>query len=161
MFQARKKTVSLLATSKHCSPSCLQSTAEQVPTSRQTDRCPAKLQRVSKTQKRIDLDMHARAVLGQNIWGPAPPPPTSSILWYNPSNDIKVRTTNKQNKHPFNGPLQETASGSGISWAICKSAPRSRQITTPATHHSVFTGRMHFLPPNQQRQSNEGTKNKK
>jgi len=23
-------------------------------------------------------------------------------------------------------------SGSGISWAICKSAPRSRQITTPA-----------------------------
>jgi len=27
---------------------------------------------------------------------------------------------------------QETVSGSGISWAICKSAPRSRQITTPA-----------------------------
>jgi len=26
-------------------------------------------------------------------------------------------------------------SGSGISWAICKSAPRSRQITTPAPHH--------------------------
>ena len=26
----------------------------------------------------------------------------------------------------------------GISWAICKSAPRSRQITTPAPHHSVF-----------------------
>ena len=33
---------------------------------------------------------------------------------------------------------QETVSGSGISWAICKFAPRSRQITTPATHHSVF-----------------------
>ena len=29
-------------------------------------------------------------------------------------------------------------SGSGISWAICKSAPRSRQITMPAPHHSVF-----------------------
>jgi len=29
-------------------------------------------------------------------------------------------------------------SGSGISWTICKSAPRSRQITTPAPHHSVF-----------------------
>ena len=29
-------------------------------------------------------------------------------------------------------------SGSGISWAICKSAPRSRQITTPVPHHSVF-----------------------
>ena len=33
---------------------------------------------------------------------------------------------------------QETVSGSGISWAICKSAPCSRQITTPVTHHSVF-----------------------
>ena len=51
---------------------------------------------------------------------------------------------------------QETVSGSGISWAICKSAPRSRQITTPAPYHSVFTGRMPFLPPNQQRQSTEG-----
>ena len=52
---------------------------------------------------------------------------------------------------------QETVSGSGISWDTCKSAPRSRQITTPAPHHSVFTGRMPFLPPNQQRQSTEGT----
>jgi len=51
---------------------------------------------------------------------------------------------------------QETASGSGISWAICKSAPSSRQITTPAPHHSVFTGRMPFLPPNQRSQSTEG-----
>jgi len=25
--------------------------------------------------------------------------------------------------------------GSGISWAICKSAPLSRQTTTPAPHH--------------------------
>jgi len=60
--------------------------------------------------------------------------------------------------HPFNGPFpglprwastrkvtpiwilqkQETVSGSGISWAICKSAPYSRQTTTPAPHHSVF-----------------------
>ena len=60
--------------------------------------------------------------------------------------------------HPFNGPFpalprwagtrkvkpiwillkQESVSGSGISWAICKSAPHSRQITTPAPHHSVF-----------------------
>jgi len=37
-------------------------------------------------------------------------------------------------------------------------APRSRQITTPAPHHSqFFTGRMPFLPLNQQRQSTEGT----
>jgi len=60
--------------------------------------------------------------------------------------------------HPFNGPLsmttrvsryqkgkpirillkQETVSGSGIRWAICKSASRSRQTTTPAPHHSAF-----------------------
>ena len=33
---------------------------------------------------------------------------------------------------------QETVSGSGISWTVCKSAPRSRQTTTPAPHHSVF-----------------------
>ena len=60
--------------------------------------------------------------------------------------------------HPFNGPFpglprwastrkvkpswillkQETLSGSGISCAIYKSAPCSRQITTPAPHHSLF-----------------------
>ena len=51
---------------------------------------------------------------------------------------------------------QEAVSGSRISWAICKSASRSRQITTPTPHHSVFTGRVPFLPPNQQRQSTEG-----
>ena len=65
---------------------------------------------------------------------------------------------NIEHTHPFNGlfpglpgwastrkvkPIwislkQETVSGSGISWAIRKSAPRSRQITTPAPHHSVF-----------------------
>ena len=33
---------------------------------------------------------------------------------------------------------QETMSGSSISWAICKSAPRSRQTTMPAPHQSVF-----------------------
>ena len=42
--------------------------------------------------------------------------------------------------------------GSGISWScwtICKqSAPRSRQITTPTPHHSIFTGRMLFTTPN-------------
>jgi len=55
-------------------------------------------------------------------------------------------------------PKQETVSGSGTSWAIRKqSAPRSRQMTRPAPHHSVFTGRILFLPPNQQCQSTEGT----
>ena len=33
---------------------------------------------------------------------------------------------------------QETVSGSDISWNIRKSAPSSRQITTPASHRSVF-----------------------
>ena len=47
---------------------------------------------------------------------------------------------------------QETVSGSGISWAICKYSPCSRQITTPL---GFFTGRMPFLPPNKQRQSSE------
>ena len=50
-------------------------------------------------------------------------------------------------------------SGSGISWAICKCAPRSRQITTPAPHRSVFLQAgcpSGFLPPNQQHQRTEG-----
>ena len=33
---------------------------------------------------------------------------------------------------------QETVSGSGNSWAICKYAHRSRQITMPAPHNLVF-----------------------
>ena len=33
---------------------------------------------------------------------------------------------------------QETVSGSGISWAIRKSALHSRQIATPAPHHSAY-----------------------
>ena len=83
----------------------------------------------------------------------------------------------EQTKHLFNNPFpalprwagirkvkpswillkQETVSGSCISWAICKSAPRSRLITMPAPHSSVFTGQMPFLPPNQQRHSTEGS----
>ena len=79
--------------------------------------------------------------------------------------------------HPFNGPLSGTArvswyqkgksiwillkleavSGRGISWAMCKSAPRSRQITMPAPHHLFFTGQMPFLPVNQRCQSTDGT----
>jgi len=61
----------------------------------------------------------------------------------------RLRYTHTQ---PFNSPFsrtawvkpiwillkQETVSGSGISWDICKSTTRSRQITMPAPHHSVF-----------------------
>ena len=40
---------------------------------------------------------------------------------------------------------------------MCKqSAPRSRQITMPAPFHSIFTGFMLFLTPNQQCQSTQG-----
>jgi len=43
---------------------------------------------------------------------------------------------------------------SGISQTICQqSAPRSRQITTPTAPHSIFTGWMLFLAPNQWCQS--------
>jgi len=50
---------------------------------------------------------------------------------------------------------QEIVSGSGICWAVCKSAPHPRQ---PHQHPTTqfFTGRMPFLTPNQQRQSTEG-----
>ena len=50
---------------------------------------------------------------------------------------------------------QETVSGSGISWAICKSAPRSIQITTPAPHCSVFY-RLDALPAAQPTASKHG-----
>jgi len=36
-------------------------------------------------------------------------------------------------------------------------APRSRQVTMPAPHHSIFTGRMFFLTPNQQCQCTDGS----
>ena len=92
----------------------------------------------------------------------------SIMHWYSPltattqasaTNHWMADTTDTQtHTHSFNGPLsrttrvsqyqkgkpiwillkQETVSGSGICWAICKSAPHSRQITMPAPHHSVF-----------------------
>jgi len=42
------------------------------------------------------------------------------------------------------------------SWTICKqSAPRSRQMTTPTPHQSMFAGGILFLTPNQLHQSTE------
>jgi len=72
--------------------------------------------------------------------------------------EVEEKMLQQTTIHPFNGPLfrttqvsryqkgktnlnsleQETVSGSGIIWAICKSAPHPRQITTPAPHHLVF-----------------------
>jgi len=74
-----------------------------------------------------------------------------NVVWY------KVHT----HTHPFNGPLsgttrvsqyqkgkpiwillkQETVSGDGISWAICKSAPCSRQIP-----HQLLTAQFFYRP---------------
>ena len=46
--------------------------------------------------------------------------------------------------------LRDDGDGSGISWTACKqTSPCSRQITTSTPHHSIFTGRMLFLTPNQ------------
>ena len=88
----------------------------------------------------------------------------SSTLYYTKQH------THTHTQHTFNGSLsrttrvsryrkvkpiwillkQETVSGSGISWAICKSAPHSRQITTPAPHRSSFlqTGCPSWCPTN-------------
>jgi len=54
---------------------------------------------------------------------------------------------------------QEIVSGSGIFWAICKSAPRPRQITMPESHHSVFY-RLDALPaaqPTASKQQHQST----
>jgi len=57
----------------------------------------------------------------------------------------------------FNEARDDRMAVGGISWAICKSvASRSRQITMPSSHHSIFTGQMLFLMTNQQHQSIEG-----
>jgi len=45
--------------------------------------------------------------------------------------------------------------GSGNGWTIY-TAPRSNKITTATPHHSIFTGWILFLMPNQQCQSTEG-----
>ena len=76
---------------------------------------------------------------------------TTHMSWYQKGKTRKVKTN-------LDLLEQEIVSGSGISWAICKSAPRLRQITKPASHHSVLTGGMPFLLPSQQHQSTEGMK---
>jgi len=44
--------------------------------------------------------------------------------------------------------MRQELDGSGISWTMCKqSASRSRQITKPAPHYSIFAGQMLFLTP--------------
>jgi len=86
----------------------------------------------------------------------------------------------QQQQHPFNGPLsrttrvsqyqkgkpiwillkQETVSGSGISWTICKSAPCSWHNHASTIPLSFFTGRMPFLSPSEQHQISNNSKNR-
>ena len=80
------------------------------------------------------------------------------VTWQKKPHTVRWCGYHYTHTHPFNGPLsrtiqvsqyqkgkpiwillkQDRGSDSGISWAICKSAPRSRQTTMPAPHHSVF-----------------------
>jgi len=77
-------------------------------------------------------------------------------LLLHPHNGLFSRTTwiSQHQKGKTNLDLleQETVSGCGISWAICKSAHHLSQITT-----QFFTGQMPFLSPNQQHWSTEGS----
>ena len=87
---------------------------------------------------------------------------TVLLLFWNMSGTTRVSRYQKGKTKKVKTNLdlleQEIVSGSGISWAICKSAPHPRQ---PHQHPTTqfFTGRMPFLPPNQQRQSTEGKTN--
>ena len=74
---------------------------------------------------------------------------------------MQVCTSLQRDNHASTSPLVFTAwcyasVVLAMGLCLCKSAPCSRQITMPAPHHSVFTGRMPFLLPNQQHQSTEG-----
>ena len=50
---------------------------------------------------------------------------------------------------------QETVSGSDISWAVCTLLQTDNHASTPPATTQFFTGRMPFLPPNQQHHSTE------
>jgi len=59
------------------------------------------------------------------------------VPFYGPLDCVWVNRYQK-GKTNLDLPEQEIVSGSGISWAICKSAPLARQITTLASHPSIF-----------------------
>ena len=83
---------------------------------------------------------------------------TILLLFWNMSGTTRVSRYQKGKTRKVKANLdlleQEIVSGSGICWAIWKSAPHPRQ---PCQHPTTqfFTGQMPFLPPNQQRQSTE------
>ena len=84
---------------------------------------------------------------------------TVLLLFWNMSGTTQVSRYQKGKTRKVKTNLdlleQEVVSGSGICWAICKSAPQTRQRRQYPTTQ-FFTGRMPFLPPNQQHQSTEG-----
>ena len=97
-------------------------------------------------------------------WAPARVYNTLIVTWSDSWASLYYYT----HTHPFNGPFSGTTRvsryqkgkpiwvflwskrqwSSGISWAICKSASRSRLITMPAPNHSVFY-RPNALPTTQ------------
>ena len=81
-------------------------------------------------------------------------PPRSTLSSSSAASDVYKRQTRKV-KPIWTLQKQETVSGSGISWAICKSAPSPDRQPHQHSTTLFFTGWMPFLPPNQQRQSTE------
>jgi len=61
------------------------------------------------------------------------------ISWYNsPLSGTTLVSWYLKGKTNLDFTEARDITGTGIIWAIRKSAPHSRQITTPAPHHSVF-----------------------
>jgi len=87
----------------------------------------------------------ASSVVTQRAWNRLPT--ELKLLFNGPFSGTTQVSQYQKGKTNLDLLKQVTVSGSGITWAICKSAPRSRQITTPACRHSVFTGRMPFCRP--------------
>jgi len=113
------------------------------------------------------MDLSSWRILKPTHQGVAPDPGAESesydCLVFTDENTLSLslsltHTHTHTHTHPFNGPLSRTTrvsrcqrgktnldftearvavSGSGISWAICKSEPHSRQTTMPAPHHSI------------------------
>jgi len=86
----------------------------------------------------------SRTIQNQNT--PKKPPTHDCLMAFCPGLSRWAGTT--KIKPIWILPEQETVSGSGIGLAICKSAPRSRQITTSAPHYSVFHGCPSCCPTN-------------
>jgi len=94
------------------------------------------------------LQPHAVMPLLLGTWRPS----LSVNVFYPLNTQHKTSTTCCTHTHPFNGPFSGTAQVSRYQnldfteardsewqWlGVCKSAPCSRQTTTPAHHHSAF-----------------------